>query len=47
MSLKSGIYIITSKVEDSPVGRNRVEDVSLLPKKVDILPKGIDAPKVR
>ena len=46
MALESGIYTITSKLEDFPVGRNPREDRSLLPKRVVILPKGIEDPKV-
>ncbi|KJA18990.1 hypothetical protein HYPSUDRAFT_190357 [Hypholoma sublateritium FD-334 SS-4] len=47
MTLKSGTYIISSKSEDSYVGRNSVEDKSLHPKRVVVLPQGIEAPKVR
>ncbi len=47
MSLKSGTYIIASKSEESYVGRMQNEDHSLLPKRVIVLPKGVEAPKVR
>ncbi|KDR79612.1 hypothetical protein GALMADRAFT_63312 [Galerina marginata CBS 339.88] len=43
--MDSGLYIITSKMEEFPVGRNAAEDLSLNPKKVIILPKGIEAPR--
>lgn len=45
MSLESGIYIIQSKSQGGYVGRNSTEDRSLLPKKVVILPQGVEAPK--
>ncbi|KDR77726.1 hypothetical protein GALMADRAFT_65624, partial [Galerina marginata CBS 339.88] len=44
-AMDTGIYIITSKVDEFPVGRNAAEDLSRDPKKVVILPKGIEAPK--
>ena len=46
MALESGTYIIASKSEDSYVGRKQNEDKSLLPKRVVVLPKGVEAPKV-
>lgn len=46
MALKSGTYIIANKAEDSYVGRNPIEDHSLNPKAVIVLPKGVQAPKV-
>ena len=47
MALESGTYIIASKSEDSYVGRKQNEDKSLLPKRVVVLPKGVEAPTVR
>lgn len=49
MTLESGFYVITSKVNhgDEPIGRNLVEDRSLLPKKIFLLPRGVEDPKVR
>ncbi len=47
MALKSGTYIISSVSADSYIGRNLAEDLSLNPKRVIILPKGVEAPKVR
>ncbi len=47
MALKSGTYIIASVSQDSYVGRKQNEDKSLLPKRVVVLPQGVEAPKVR
>ncbi|PIL29940.1 hypothetical protein GSI_07851 [Ganoderma sinense ZZ0214-1] len=44
MALESGRYYIFSKLDDAAVGRNSVEDRTLLPKAVYKLPKGVDAP---
>ena len=47
MSLESGTYHIFSKIDNAPVGRNVIEDKSLLPKAVYKLPEGIQPPQVR
>ncbi|KAM5542253.1 hypothetical protein V8D89_004126 [Ganoderma adspersum] len=46
MALESGRYYIFSKIDDAaaPVGRNFIEDKSLLPKAVYKLPKGVEPP---
>lgn len=41
MSIKPGIYIITTKTDDRPVSRNFAEDFSLNPKEVFALPKDL------
>ena len=47
MSLDNGHYIITSpSFGGRPVGRSPIEDLSLLPKQVYVLPDGVTAPKV-
>ena len=47
MSLDNGHYIITSpSFGGRPVGRSPIEDLSLLPKQVYVLPDGVAAPKV-
>ncbi|KAI1785404.1 serine protease inhibitor [Ganoderma leucocontextum] len=45
MALESGRYYIFSKVDDTPVGRNYIEDKSLLPKGIYKLPQGIPPPE--
>jgi hypothetical protein len=45
MSLGSGIYIISNKLDNAFVGRFPIEDRSLLPKKVVTLPAGFEAPQ--
>lgn len=47
MSLDRGIYIITNKQFQLPIGRRRVEDLSLLPKAIVVLPKGPEPSRVR
>ena len=47
MSLESGTYHIFSKIDNAPVGRNIIEDKSLLPKAVYKLPEGIEPTQVR
>ena len=47
MALKSGTYIIASTSAESYVGRNLAEELSLNPKHVVVLPKGVEAPTVR
>lgn len=44
--LTSGIYFIKSKKTGDYVGRGPHEDMSLLPKSIILLPKGIEAPTV-
>ncbi|KDR67304.1 hypothetical protein GALMADRAFT_283623 [Galerina marginata CBS 339.88] len=45
MALQNGSYTITSKAGAFPVGRNKAEDRSLNPKKVVLLPQGIESPE--
>ncbi len=47
MALKSGTYVIVNKAENSYIGRTSVEDRTLYPKRIGILPQGVEAPKVR
>ena len=48
MSLESGLYVITSKLTSTSVGRYPIEDLSLGPKPVVALPDiNIAAPLVR
>ncbi|KAF8882226.1 hypothetical protein BD779DRAFT_1648139 [Infundibulicybe gibba] len=42
--LETGMYIINSKQDGAYVGRNFIEDHSLLPKAVISLPHGVQAP---
>jgi hypothetical protein len=46
MTFGHGAYIIKSLSLDSYVGRDLTEDRSLLPKKVFVLEKGVEAPQV-
>lgn len=45
MTLETGIYIISCKGTESYIGRNKIEDRSLLPKRIISLPTGVEAPR--
>ncbi len=45
MALESGIYIISSRASETYIGRSETEDKSLLPKRIIVLPKGVEAPR--
>ncbi|KAG8996127.1 hypothetical protein FRB94_008552 [Tulasnella sp. JGI-2019a] len=45
MSIKTGIYIISNKANNHSIGRYPVEDLSMQPKHVLVLPQGIQAPQ--
>ncbi|KAG8998061.1 hypothetical protein FRB94_007224 [Tulasnella sp. JGI-2019a] len=42
--IDSGVYMIMDKKTNNPVGRFPVEDLSLLPKRVVVIPQGMQAP---
>ncbi|KAG8996129.1 hypothetical protein FRB94_008554 [Tulasnella sp. JGI-2019a] len=44
MSIESGLYIVVNKANGHNIGRYPVEDRSLLPKRVMVLPQGVQAP---
>ncbi|KAG9010626.1 hypothetical protein FRB93_003894 [Tulasnella sp. JGI-2019a] len=44
MSIETGMYLISSKVNNHSIGRYPVEDRTMLPKRVMVLPQGIQAP---